>query len=273
MLYHYTDFAAFDGIIRCAELRLNNILNMNDAAEMRLFMNGICNAVIEKLELDGENDKLTKTESFFEKELAEEFHYSAYAACFSKYRDDAAQWERYGHLGQGVCIAFHEDLMQKMTGGAFSLQEVYYQEDMHDHPLVDEFYQLIEQSGNFSDALPRLQSLMNDAWVQSAAFKHPSFASEREFRLVVSPFISNEFAVEPKYHVAMERIKKYYTLDLNRMCGKLNMHLSDLVGEIIIGPTSPQSLPILQDFLDDCGLNVLKDRISMSNCPLRRPTN
>ena len=49
MLYHYTDFAAFDGIIRCAELRLNNILNMNDAAEMRLFMNGICKAVIEKL--------------------------------------------------------------------------------------------------------------------------------------------------------------------------------------------------------------------------------
>ena len=44
MLYHYTDFAAFDGIIRCAELRLNNILNMNDASEMRLFMNGICTA-------------------------------------------------------------------------------------------------------------------------------------------------------------------------------------------------------------------------------------
>ena len=39
MLYHYTDFAAFDGIIRCAELRLNNILNMNDTSEMRLFMN------------------------------------------------------------------------------------------------------------------------------------------------------------------------------------------------------------------------------------------
>ena len=54
MLYHYTDFSAFDGIIRCAELRLNNILNMNDASEMRLFMNGICKAVIEKLEADGE---------------------------------------------------------------------------------------------------------------------------------------------------------------------------------------------------------------------------
>ncbi|MGN0376305.1 MAG: DUF2971 domain-containing protein [Suilimivivens sp.] len=273
MLYHYTDFAAFDGIIRCAELRLNNILNMNDAAEMRLFMNGICKAVIEKLNSDGETEKSRKTGAFFENEMEEEFHYSAYAACFSKYRDDAAQWERYGHLGQGVCIAFHEDLMQKMIGGAVSLQEVYYQEDMHEHRLVGEFYKLIKESKRFSEHLPEFQNLMNDAWVQSAAFKHPSFASEREFRLVVSPFISNEFAVEPKYHVSPERIKKYYPLDLNRMCGKLNMHLSDLVGEIIIGPTSSQSLPILQDYLSDCGLNVLKNKITMSNCPLRKPTS
>ena len=114
---------------------------------------------------------------------------------------------------------------------------------------------------------------MNDAWVQSAAFKHPSFSSESELRLVVSPFISNEFAIEPKYHVAKDRIKKYYPLDLNKMCGKFNMHLSDLVGEIIIGPTSTQSLPILQDYLEDCGLNVLKDKISMSKCPLRKPVS
>ena len=104
MLYHYTDFAALDGIIRCAELRLNNILNMNDASEMRLFINGICKAVIDKLCQDGEEEKSAKTEEFFHKALEEEFHYSAYAACFSKYRDDAAQWDRYGHAGQGVCI-------------------------------------------------------------------------------------------------------------------------------------------------------------------------
>lgn len=272
MLYHYTDFAALDGIIRCAELRLNNILNMNDAAEMRLFMNGICNAVIDKLSLDGDYEKVLDLEDFFQEELEEEFHYSAYAACFSKYRDDAAQWERYGHLGQGVCIAFQEDLMQKMIGGAVSLQEVYYQEDMREHRLVDEFCKLINGADSFFDNLPRLQALMNEAWVQSAAFKHPSFASEREFRLVVSPFISNEFSVEPKYHVSPERIKKYYPLNLEKMCGKLNMHLADLVGEIIIGPTSPQSLPILQDYLDDNGLSVLKDRVSMSECPLRKPT-
>ncbi len=272
MLYHYTDFKAFDGIIRCAELRLNNILNMNDSSEMRLFMNGICKAVVEKLSADGDEDKIRKTRAFFQKEQEEAFRYSAYAACFSKYRDDAAQWERYGHFGQGVCIAFHEHLMQKMVGGAISLQKVYYQKDMREHRLVEAFHKMIQKSEDFSEQLPALQELMNDAWVQSAAFKHPSFASETEFRLVVSPFLSNEFAVEPKYYVSVDRIKKYYPLDLNRMCGRLNMHLSDLVGEIIIGPTSPQSLPILQDFLTDCGLHVLKSRISMSECPLRNPT-
>ena len=272
MLYHYTEFNAFDGIIRCAELRLNNILNMNDAAEMRLFMNGICKAVVDKLGESGKSEKLNKLSAYFQKELKQEFHYSAYAACFSEYRDDAAQWERYGHGGQGVCIAFKEDLMHKMTGGAISLQKVYYQSDMHEHRLVEEFCQRFAEPGEFEDILPRIKPLMNEAWVQSAAFKHPSFSSESEYRLVVSPFIANEFAIEPKYHVSTGRIKKYYPLDLNRMCGKLGMHLSDLVGEIIIGPTSPQSIPILQDYLDDCGLNVLKERISFSACPLRKPT-
>ncbi len=273
MLYHYTDFSAFDGIIRLAELRLNNILNMNDAAEMRLFMNGICNAVMEKLEGNVKAETIRSAENFFQKELKQEFYYSAYAACFSKYRDDASQWERYGHLGQGVCIAFHEDLMQKMIGGTIFLQEVYYQVDMHDHHLVNDFYRAIKDKENFAESLPDIQNLMNVAWVESAAFKHPSFSSEREFRLVVSPFISNEFAIEAKYHVSKERIKKYYPLDLNKACGKLGMHLFDLIGEIIIGPTSSQSIPILQDYLEDCGLRVLKNKITTSECPLRKPTS
>ena len=163
MLYHYTDFAAFDGIIRCAELRLNNILNMNDASEMRLFMNGICKAVIARLKADKEQDKIYKLETFFQNEMEEEFHYSAYAACFSKYRDDAAQWERYGKFGQGVCIAFHEDILRRMLGGSISLQKVFYQEDMGEHHLVDEFYKLISASSKLAEILPTLQNLINAA--------------------------------------------------------------------------------------------------------------
>lgn len=158
-----------------------------------------------------------------------------------------------------------------MVGGVISLQKVYYQTDMREHHLADDFYETIKDAENFSECIPSLHGLMNEAWLQSAAFKHPSFASEREVRLVVSPFISSKFTMEPKYHVSAERIKKYYPLNLRKMCSELDMRMSDLVGEIIIGPTSSQSLPILQDYLDDCGLGVLKDRISVSECPLRKP--
>lgn len=271
MLYHYTDFGAFDGILRNAEIRLNNLLNMNDAAEMRLFMNGICNSVIQRLTQDGQDEKAHQAEQFFQNELAQEFHYSAYAACFSKYRDDAAQWDRYGKLGTGVCIAFREELLQEMVGGPISLQKVYYQEDVCDHDLVKKMYDLISASPSLEQCQKQVQELTDKAWVQSAAYKHPSFASEQEQRLVVSPFIASEFTIEPKYYVSRERIKKYYPLDLRLMCEHHGIQLADLFGEIIIGPTSPQSLPILQDFLRDCGLSVLAGKISLSKCPLRRP--
>ena len=45
ILYHYTDFQAVDGILRCAQLRVNNVLRMNDSAEMRHFMKRLCSAI------------------------------------------------------------------------------------------------------------------------------------------------------------------------------------------------------------------------------------
>ena len=50
ILYHYTDFQAVDGILRQAQLRVNNVLRMNDSAEMRHFMNRLCAAAVDRLE-------------------------------------------------------------------------------------------------------------------------------------------------------------------------------------------------------------------------------
>ena len=117
---------------------------------------------------------------------------------------------------------------------------------------------------------PDIKKAMNYAWSCSAAFKHPSFSSEREVRLVVSPSVKEFFDVSPCYHIAVERIKKYYPLDLMDMCQKAGIGLEELVPEIIIGPESTQSRSILQDYLRDNGLKELAERVSLSQCPLRR---
>ena len=266
ILYHYTDFQAVDGILRQAQLRVNNVLRMNDSAEMRHFMNRLCTAVAERLESDGE--QAGQVRQLFQEELKKE--YSAFAACFSFHRDDAAQWERYGNRGRGVCIAFQGRFLQQMAKGALSLQTVFYQDSMTEHNLTGVFYRLVKRKKELSGKSDDIKKAMNYAWSCSAAFKHPSFLSEREVRLVVSPFVKDDFAIKPCYHVTKERIKKYYPLDLKAMCGKLGIGWEELVPEIMIGPESTQSKSILQDYLRDNGLDGLTDRVSMSRCPLRR---
>ncbi|MCQ2493514.1 MAG: DUF2971 domain-containing protein [Lachnospiraceae bacterium] len=274
ILYHYTDFNALDGIIRGGELRLNNILNMNDRSEMRLFVNELSSSVIHKLKSDNCDQAASIATNFFKTELAEEFHYSAYAACFSEYRDDAAQWERYAKGGQGVCIAFHKEKLEELikSANSVSLKKVLYRDTVADHSLINKFIDLFKTPNCLERRFDDIQDMMNEAWIQSAAFKHPSFASENEVRLIYTPFSAEEAAVKPKYHIAWDRIKKYYPLDLKALRTECNMHSSELIDEIIIGPASPQSLPILKDYLSDNEFRGLASKVKLSNCPLRKPT-
>ena len=270
ILYHYTDFSALDGILSHAELRLNNVLNMNDAAEMNLFMSGLCRAAADRFRREGADEKARLTRRIFLTEQKNRFSYSAYAACFSRYRDDAAQWERYGNRGRGVCIAFRGDLLARMAAGALSLEAVQYQVDVSDHPLAEELHALLAEAEAADGQTPALRNLLNRAWVTSAVYKHPSFASENEVRLVVSPFERAYFDVEPRYHITRDRIKKYYPLDLGQMCGRAGIGLEDLIPELMIGPESTQSLPILQDYLHGLHFCRLAEHVFLSDCPLRQ---
>ena len=269
ILYHYTDYIAFNGIMRDRELRVNNVRNMNDAAEMHLFISGIFRAVENKLEKEKAGKELEKFKRLEEELSKKYFDYAAYAACFSTYRDDASQWERYGNRGKGVCLGMDRSVLEKMTGGAITLQKVYYQDDVESHPLVKKLHDLTLSEEVFSEDNPTLKAALAECWRNSASFKHPSFSSEHEVRLVVMPYDAESFDVKPRFHVARDRIKKYYPLDLDDMCRKAGSSLEELIVEIIVGPESTQSLPILRDYLEDLSFPNLSKRIFLSDCPLR----
>ena len=269
VLYHYTDYLAFHGILKDRELRVNNVRNMNDAAEMQLFMNGIFRAVERELEAEQADEKLGKLRELANELNKKYFDYAAYAACFSTYRDDASQWERYANRGKGVCLGIDRNVLEKMTGGAITLQKVYYQDDVDTHPLVKKLYDLTMSEEIITEDNPALKAALADCWRNSASFKHPSFSSEHEVRLVVMPFGAADFDVKPRYHVTKDRIKKYYPLDLDAMCEKAGVSLEDLITEIIVGPESTQSLPIIRDYLRDLSFPELAERVYMSDCPLR----
>ena len=268
LLYHYTDFLSCDGILNGRELRVNNVLNMNDAKEMELFVSGIFNAVVKRFSEDQDEKIISQLNIALDAIRSRYFDFSAYAACFSGFRDDAAQWERYANQGKGVCLGFRKSMLEKLTGGAISLQKVFYQDTMETHPLVDRIYTLLKENKD-SEMNAELMHAAYEVLRNSASFKHPSFSSENEIRLIVMPFDVPDFALKPRYHVARERIKKYYPLDLDSMCLQAGITLEDLITEIIVGPESTQSLPILHDYLQDMGLTKLAENICSSDCPLR----
>lgn len=268
LLYHYTDYIALDGIVNKKELRVNNVLNMNDATEMELFMTGIFSAVEKRFSPEKDQFIIQQLHLMLNEVRKRYFDFSVYAACFSGYRDDASQWERYADRGKGVCLCFQRSVLEKMTGGAITLHRVFYQEDMGSHPLVAQIYGLLSAASGPKDS-PALRSAIHEAWRNCASFKHPSFLSEHETRLVVMPFEDPDFDVRPQYHVAKDRIKKYYPLDLDAMCRKAGVTIEDLITEIMVGPESTQSIPIPRDYLKDLGLVRLSGNIFHSDCPLR----
>ena len=73
ILYHYTDFQAVDGILRCAQLRVNNVLRMNDSAEMRHFMKRLCSAIAERLERDVNQDQDKQVRALYQEEMKNEY--------------------------------------------------------------------------------------------------------------------------------------------------------------------------------------------------------
>jgi hypothetical protein len=139
---------------------------------------------------------------------------------------------------------------------------------MHDHPLVDKLFNIMRQKVNLSNVL-EVRRIVAEVCRNSAAYKHPSFASESEIRLVVMPLDMRSMQIKPQYNVKRERIKKYYPLDLNKMCRKSHVDIEDLISEVMVGPESTQSPQILRDYLLDQGLKKLADAVSTSDCPLR----
>ena len=270
ILYHYTDFIALDGIVNHRELRVNNVLNMNDKTEMDLFISGVFNAVEKRFSPEEDAEIIQLLHQMLKEVRKRYFDFSLYAACFSGFRDDASQWERYANRGRGVCLCFRKSVLEKMTDEALSLHKVFYQTDMESHPLVDATYNLLMGNKYLENTLV-LRDMVFEAWRNCAYFKHPSFLSENETRLVLIPYTASDpdSMLKPGYHVAKDRIKKYYPLNLDAMCRKAGAELEDLIIEIMVGPESTQSVPILQDYLKDMGLNKLAEHITHSDCPLR----
>ena len=261
-LYHYTDFNAMRGIITNGEIWLWNLRRMNDSQEMQYFINELKIAVKKQIA----PDEYGQMEKMFTENLKDFDRLSSYASCFSEYADDAAQWSRYAKGGLGVCISFNKNLLAKIgDAGHAPLCRVSYSKNCDKLEIVQEIASLIKNGTS-----EKIRETFNRLVTSSPLFKHPSFISEKEWRLVSLPYNVNEYLGEPHFFVEETNIKKYYILNLRKVCESLDIRYSDLFEEICIGPQARVTCEVLSDYFTATGISELCGKIKMSECPLKR---
>lgn len=257
------------GIITNGEIWLWNLRRMNDREEMQYFIKELKIAVKKQLQ----NSEYDCMEKLFSDNLKDFDKLSSYAACFSEYADDAAQWARYAKNGMGVCIAFNKKLLSKIGDeGRTPLCRVNYSRNCDELEIVKEISGLIHESiaNSQSSNNEKIHEVFNRLISSSPLFKHPSFISEKEYRLVSLPYNINEYLGEPHFFVEETNIKKYYILNLKKVCQNMNIPYTNLFEEICIGPQARVTKEVLSDYFEATGCKELCKKIKISECPLRR---
>ena len=257
-LYHYTDFTAMHGMIANNEIWLGNVFDMNDSHEMSQFIDLLKKEVILKTQ------RRDFVEKLFENQIRRLRETPIYIASLSKMREDAAQWDRYGNNGMGVCIGFDADALWKATYKQVYLQSVFYDYDVSQHEHVQLISRYVEDNLSIGE-WGTIDSIFDNVWACASAFKHPSFTVEKEVRLVSIPgTIAGKYGEQPRYRISGNMIREYYPLKFKKA------EIKKIVTDIIVGPKAKCSIDILKRYLRyETSVDIERISLNKAECPLR----
>jgi hypothetical protein len=118
-------------------------------------------------------------------------------------------------------------------------------------------------------------SLFNALLFASLSTKHPGFSEEREWRVVHSPRLHPNDRMKFDLETVEGVPQKVYKLPLVNVPeeGLANIEVSELLSEVIIGPTE-YPLPVYEAYasaLESAGVLDVEKKIRISGIPLRKP--
>lgn len=272
-LYHYTDAAGLLGIVQTAELWASNAAFLNDASEL-VHVHSVLDEVAS--ELADEYEDLIVGE--FLRIVVDEFGrlyiqgMEVFVVCFCEFPDLLSQWRAYPASSGGYAIGFDSKVI---AAGRFLLPIMYDEEAQRRtiRSLLVTHCDLLPRAAEESDSYRRkclvLAVRMAAASLADCAFafKHPSFASECEWRLVrvmmrdrVPPYGGT-----PNFRVRGGRLVPYTPMGLGSRDGRQSMR------EVVVGPGSHSDLAVgaARSLLLAAGYDGVANMVMRSAVPLR----
>ncbi len=240
IVYHYCSLQGFLGIIQNASLWMSDISKLNDGLEYIYGRNKVKDRIEQEIAADAMHAWKNGYEVY--NDLPDSI--VTYVLCFSEKEDCLSQWRGYADDGKGMAIGFHKKVLEQLSQFMkynLKYNKVIYDENKQERYIekfVKENMKRIREKGFFHVGFELNLNYRTDL----SLCKHPSFAEEEEWRLVLNSSSNGcEMQVgeiifsKPKYRIADRRLISYRELCF------LNVK-KDFVREIWIGPKAEVEL-------------------------------
>lgn len=188
LLYHYTGQEGLLGMVGEKRLRVSSILHLNDAAEFNYTI-GLAQEYL-NIRLRHERGPWNTFYGTVLEALGHLKTMTLFVGSFSENGDSLSQWRAYAHNGIGFSLGFEYDYLRRLAAAQdFRLLRCNYSQKDHTQVINE----IVARAGgqiniHEADNVEPAVEQFNDSLVKIAAvLKHPSFAEEREWRLISSP--------------------------------------------------------------------------------------
>ncbi|SAL81812.1 hypothetical protein AWB68_06270 [Caballeronia choica] len=184
-LYHYCSAESFRAILESGRLRFSDINMLNDAMEYRWGYSIFEEAATRLIKRIDVSDNVPQMDIAFFHAVDEilskgQLIAHPFVSCLSFEANSLDQWRKYADDGRGYAIGFLASSLQHMP---ISLLEVSYDREVQVKEMMAAL--VATHSRSSPPELPLQGESAEDVALIAAymaAFKHPSFASEREVR-------------------------------------------------------------------------------------------
>ena len=273
-LHHYTTQQGFLGIVESRKLWATNTYYMNDALELKHAVEVACSVIDEFQGGDIPVAVVTMLRGFLRG--MEEFH--VFACSFSEERDLLSQWR--GYAGEcGYALAFEPAKLQEIAKqNSFQIVQCIYDETLQRQiarEAVEKVLEAYQAAPKDSESLMHkamhdaAEKLVSEFYQWGPLFKHPTFAEEKEWRLIAGP--ADYFDGRIKYRGGRYTLVPYVEINLQVKYSNPSTKGDDLgFHDILVGASPLSDLPwrSVMQFL--YSRRVAFDQITPSGIPFRR---
>jgi hypothetical protein len=189
-LFHYTSLRGFLGIITEGELQITDARYLNDASEMRVFVERIKSAMSIDTEFDEFTDDFHKEFGAWLDFRISDHGHSIFVACFTGNGNLLSQWRSYGDPGKNLSIGFNPDALQSAAHSqGYILGRCIY-DATEQSKIAKEVLAAIKREAGSSKNV-ELKNVFTRAETNllkiAILFKDQGFREEEEWRLVSPP--------------------------------------------------------------------------------------